>query len=99
MTGLQRISLAALVAVATGVGLLWGLDSRPPTETEVIEAAAADYVAETGGALTDCAARPADLPGIWLVVVCADGDWVTAYDRQGRVVEVGDAFRDGEPAT
>jgi hypothetical protein len=99
MSGVKRVSMLALLGLALGFGLLWGLRSQPLTDTEIIDAAASVYVAETGGARTDCAARPADLPDVRLVVTCADGRWVAAYDRHGRVVEVGRAFPDGEPRT
>jgi hypothetical protein len=81
--------LAALVAVALGFGLWLGVSSRLPGETEIIDAAAAAYEAETGGAPTDCAARPGPVEEIRLVVTCAGGagrTWVRAYDARGRVV-------------
>jgi hypothetical protein len=99
MSGVQRLTLAGLLVLALGVGLIWGLRSQPPTETEVIDRAAADYVAETGGVRTDCAARPAGGAGIWLVVICADGRWARAYDRQGRVMDVSPEVLEEAPRT
>jgi hypothetical protein len=85
----QRIGLGVLVLGCAGLGAVWGLRSEPPPETEIIAAAAARYVAETGGERTDCAARPADLPGVRLVVVCGTSggvDWVEAVDARGNPV-------------
>ncbi|MCU4654634.1 hypothetical protein N8I71_17475 [Roseibacterium sp. SDUM158016] len=82
---MQRISLAALLALAVALGALWGLRAIPPGETEIIVAVAADYVAETGGEATDCAARPASVEGVRLVVVCGEG-WARAVDEMGRAV-------------
>ena len=56
------------------------------TETEVIDRVAARYVAETGAAATDCAARPAVSAGLWLVVACAGHEYFV--DSFGRVVDV-----------
>jgi len=91
MSRLQLATLGGLLLVAAGFGLAWGLRSLPPGETEIIEAAAARYVAETGGAPTDCAARPAAVDGVRLVVVCGpDGPspWVEAIDDWGNPVAV-----------
>ncbi len=99
MTGPQRISLAALVALAFCAGLLWWVRSVPPSETAIIEAAAADYVARTGGALTDCAARPSAWPEVRLVVICAEGAWVAAYDDYGRPVTIDPDRLSEEPLT
>jgi hypothetical protein len=99
MTGPQRISLGALVALAFCAGLLWWVRSVPPSETAIIEAAAADYVARTGGALTDCAARPSALPEVRLVVICAEGAWVAAFDDYGRPVAIDPERLEEEPLT
>jgi hypothetical protein len=99
MTGPQRISLGALVALAFCAGLLWWVRSVPPSETAIIEAAAADYVARTGGALTDCAARPSALPEVRLVVICAEGAWVAAFDNYGRPVAIDPERLEEEPLT
>lgn len=85
------LPLVALVSVALALGVWLGVGARLPTETEIIEAAAARYVAETGGARTDCAARPADLPGVRLVVICGTSggaDWVEAIDDRGDPVDL-----------
>ena len=96
MSRLQVATLAGVLLLAAGLGLAWGLRSLPPGETRIIEAAAARYVAETGGARTDCAARPAPLEGVRLVVVCGaerPSPWVEALDAWGNPVEIdpGDA--------
>lgn len=85
MSRLQVVTLGVLLLAAAGLGLTWGLHSLPPGETEIITAAAARYVAETGGAPTDCAARPAAVAGVRLVVTCGP-DWAEAVDRWGRPV-------------
>jgi hypothetical protein len=78
--------LTGLVTVGAAFGLWLGLRAVPPGETEMIEAAAARYVAETAGARTDCAGRPAGVPGVRLVVTCG-ADWAVALDRWGRPVD------------
>lgn len=92
MSRLQAVALGVLLLVAGGFGLAWGLRAVPPGETAMIEAAAARYVAETGGARTDCAGRPAAVEGVRLVVTCG-ADWAVALDRWGRevAVEIGGA--------
>ena len=84
--------VTGLVTAGAALGLWLGLRAVPPGETEMIEAAAARYVAETGGAPTDCAGRPAALSGVRLVVTCG-ADWAVALDRWGRevAVEIGGA--------
>ncbi|AHM02663.1 hypothetical protein roselon_00206 [Roseibacterium elongatum DSM 19469] len=85
------LPLAALLAFVGALGVLLGLRAAPPGETEIIEAVAAGYVAETGGARTDCFARPSALPGVRMVVICApEGGRARAYpvDRLGRAVEI-----------
>jgi hypothetical protein len=91
MSRLQIATLAGVLLLAAGVGLAWGLRSLPPGETAIIEAAAARYVTETGGAPTDCAARPAPLEGVRLIVSCGPADgapWVEALDTWGNPVEI-----------
>jgi hypothetical protein len=46
-------------------------------------------VAETGGQPTDCAARPAAIAGVRLIVTCR-GDWAVAVDDWGREVTLSD---------
>lgn len=77
--------VTGLVTAGAALGLWLGLRAVPPGETEMIAAQAARYVSETGGAPTDCAARPATLPGVRLVVTCGQG-WAVALDKWGRVV-------------
>ncbi|MBF9032213.1 hypothetical protein HKCCE3408_17570 [Rhodobacterales bacterium HKCCE3408] len=81
--------LIALGAAAVVGGLFWGRASLPPTETEAIAAVARDYVAETGGEMTDCLARPGPPPA-WITVYC-DGEagrFAYPLGRDGRPVEV-----------
>lgn len=99
MNGAQKVWLGAMVVLALLVGVLWGMRSLPPSETEIINEAAAAYVAETGGRPTDCAARPSQLADVRLVVVCADGAWVAAFDAHGRSVTVDPDVLEGEPVT
>lgn len=77
--------VTGLVTAGAALGLWLGLRAVPPGETEMIAAQAARYVSETGGAPTDCAARPAALPGVRLVVTCGQA-WAVALDEWGRVV-------------
>lgn len=86
----QIASLAGLSTLAAGFGLLWGWTSLPPTETAVIEAMAARYVAQTGGMATDCAARPGPDGQAWITVFC-DGEmgrFAYPVDRQGRLIAI-----------
>lgn len=99
MSAVQRISLVSLAVLALVAGLVWWVRSVPPSETAIIDAAAASYVAETGGDLTDCAARPSALPGVRLVVICAQGAWVAAFDDFGRRVAVDPNTLEEEPLT
>ncbi|WP_439137203.1 hypothetical protein [Roseicyclus sp.] len=88
MRGLILPLIAGLV-VAGAFGLWLGLRALPPGETAIIEAQAARYVAETGGQPTDCAARPAAIAGVRLVVTCR-ADWAVAVDNWGREVALPD---------
>ena len=80
------VLVTGLVTAGAAFGLWLGLRAVPPGETEMIEAAATRYVAETGGARTDCAGRPAAVEGVWMVVTCGP-DWALALDRWGRPVD------------
>lgn len=86
--GLMLPLVAGLVGMAA-LGLWLGLRALPPGETEIIAAQAARYVAQTGGAPTDCAARPAAIDGIRLIVTCGQ-DWAVAVDEWGRPVALPD---------
>jgi hypothetical protein len=89
MRNLPVIVGGGLALVAAGLGLLAGLRAAPPSESAVIEAAAARYIRETGGMREDCSARPAPDPDLWLTVTCAaPGGALRAYrvDRRGRVL-------------
>ncbi|MBY6202368.1 hypothetical protein KUV65_13400 [Maritalea mobilis] len=96
------LPLAALLAFGGALGVLLGLRAAPPGETAIIEAVAAGYVAETGGARTDCFARPSALPEVRMVVICApEGGTARAYpvDRLGRPVEIDAAALEAELGT
>jgi len=95
MTDTNRIvlPLAALLAISGALGLMWGLRSVPPGDTEIIEAVAAAFVAETGGEMTDCFARPGPSADIRMVVTCAAPDappWQRAVDPMGRIIDPSD---------
>ena len=83
------VPVMALVAAVAGIGLMVGGRSVGTTETEVIERFAVRYLAEAGAGATrsDCAARPAQSEGLWLVVACdlrggaRFEDFVDAYGR------------------
>ncbi len=58
------------------------------TETDVINIYAAKYVAETGGALTDCVARPGEGP-VWIEVACRSNDGegrIYPVDKRGALL-------------
>lgn len=91
MTPPMSISLAVLLVCAAVLGTIWGLRAISPDETRIISSVAADYVAETGGALTDCFARPSALPDVRMVVICDAGSgpaWARAVDRYGATVQI-----------
>ncbi|MGR3435314.1 MAG: hypothetical protein ACU0CO_10560 [Shimia sp.] len=78
--------LGSSAVLAAILGARLGLDRAALTESDVIEALAAAYVTETGGARTDCHGVPAPDPA-WITVVCGpDGAWSRSVDRAGRVV-------------
>ena len=80
--------VAALFAVAAALGLLAGRQAAELTETEAIEAVAARWSAETGGAETLCAARPGT-GAVWLEVTCGPVDGrIAIFDvaRTGSVI-------------
>jgi hypothetical protein len=86
------VPLAALVAVAAGIGLLLGGRAVLTTETDVIEAVADRYLAEAGAGAerTDCQARVAQSDGLWLVVICENAEgagYEYFIDRFGRVAD------------
>jgi hypothetical protein len=96
---LPLLPVAVLVVLAAAGGVLWWSSIAPLPETRIIDAAAAAYVADTGGALTDCAARPSALEGVRLVVICADGAWVAAFDARGRRLNLDAESLEEEPLT
>ncbi len=84
------LPLAALLALAGAFGLYLGVAYAPPGETEIINRHAADYVAETGGALSDCYAVPAGVEAVRLIVICErEGSeaWYVAVDEWGQPVD------------
>lgn len=80
------LPVVALIAAAAGIGLLLGGRVATGSETEVIARIAARYMSETGGAATDCSARPAASGDLWLVVTCAGHEYFV--DAHGRVAHV-----------
>jgi hypothetical protein len=71
---------------AAGFGL-WLGNQRLPSETDVIEAGAAMFVAETGGNAMDCVG----VPGtglVWIAVRCGGGADARVYlfSRQGTLM-------------
>ncbi|MEO0391116.1 MAG: hypothetical protein AAF218_09275, partial [Pseudomonadota bacterium] len=76
------IVLCLLAALS---GLWLGLRSQPLDESAAIVAAVERYVAETGGAATDCVAVPGK--DVWLEVLCDRARYVVRRDgtilRQG----------------
>lgn len=84
------IAALALCGCAIVLGLTFGQKVFKLSETEVINAFAARYVAETGGQSTDCAAQPSARAGVWIIVTCGQGDMQRRYaaDFQGRQIAV-----------
>lgn len=96
------LQLAGLLLLAGVVGLYLGLRAVPPTETEIINAVAAEYVAQTGGALTDCHAEPSTLDGVRMVVFCqpqTGSPRLYPVDAWGVMVETLDPTQSQEPQT
>ena len=92
-----RIVMALSLGAAVAGGLA-GWRVATLTETDVIEAAAAAYVAETPGALpTHCVAEPGP-DTVWIAVICGPpGEGAAAVyhaDRLGRVTEVAPPLSD-----
>ena len=84
----QKAGLAVLCLLVALAGLRWGLASQPWTETEIIEAMTARYIAETGGQAVDCYGRPGPDGLAFLTVYCegSAGRFVYPSDRFGRLV-------------
>jgi len=83
------LPLVALVAGLAALGLSLGRKAALSSESEVIEAIAAQYVADGGAARSDCHARPAVSEDLWLVVTCARAGVGFEYfiDRFGQVAD------------
>ncbi len=86
-----RFPARGVLALLGGVALLLGLGAgwrfATLTESDVIEAAAARYVAEHGGRPTDCVGQ-GGVPPAWVTVLCQkDGRTLAIYqaDRFGRL--------------
>lgn len=80
------LPVLALIAAVAGLGLKLGGRAVTTSETQVIDDIAARYLDEVGAgaAASDCAARPAMSPGLWLVVTC--GAYEYFVDAYGRLV-------------
>ncbi|OAN75880.1 hypothetical protein A8B78_15700 [Jannaschia sp. EhC01] len=92
------LPLALILTLAGVVGLYLGVASAPLSESEIIERHAADYVAQTGGARTDCYAVPAGVEGVRMIVICeAEGSeaWFVAVDERGEPVDAAVLFEEG----
>jgi len=90
MTRNVILPIAAIAALAGAFGLYLGVVSIPPSESDILDHHAARYVAETGGALTDCYGVPSGVEGVRMIVVCdpAGGAvWFVAVDAAGRAVD------------
>jgi hypothetical protein len=62
------------------------------TETDVIDAGAALYEAETGGARTECVGVPGQRR-VWIIVRCGENEGVRTYlfDRDGTLLDPDEA--------
>lgn len=90
------VPLAVMLVVAGVLGLWLGRSTAPLSESEIIERHAAEYVAETGGARTDCYGVPAGVEGVRMIVICeAEGReaWFRALDARGVPVDPDLVFR------
>jgi hypothetical protein len=85
------LPLVVLTVVAGLLVFRQGFAVANMTETDVIRHYAAIYVAQgpEGAKVTDCAARPGDAEGVWLIVSCGGASHVVQYrvDRFGRLVD------------
>ena len=95
MTREMILPLAALLALAGAFGLWLGVAWAPPSESEIIERWAAEYVATTGGDRLDCYGVPSGVDGVRLMVICeAEGSeaWFVAVDARGARVDADVVF-------
>ena len=86
MSGRVILVIVSLSVVAGGLGLSLGL--RPPvSESQVIEAGVAIYVAETGGSGSDCVGVPGR-DAVWIEVRCGETGALETYlfDRDGALM-------------
>lgn len=84
------LPIAMILALAGAFGLYLGVISAPLTESEILEHHAARYVAETGGAPSDCYGVPSGVDGVRMIVVCEhEGSeaWFVAVDQAGRALD------------
>ncbi|NNF73342.1 MAG: hypothetical protein HKN02_14260 [Rhodobacteraceae bacterium] len=91
------LSAGVLALLAAVLGVMMGTRQAALSETEVINAYAARYVAETGGVPTDCAAVPGR-GEVWLIIRGGGAGLsgrVFEVDTRGALV----AAALGEPAT
>lgn len=89
MTFRSFVLLAGVLACAVALaGFIIGWRVSTLTESDVIEAAAARYVADHKGAPEQCEARPGT-PPVWITVLCGSPDVTAIYqsDRFGRLTE------------
>ncbi|MBT8460725.1 MAG: hypothetical protein KJN60_13730 [Boseongicola sp.] len=84
----QVVRVTVTLCVGAAAFGLWLGARNLVSETEVIEAGAALFMAETGGAATECVG----VPGtglVWIAVRCGSGAEARVYEfsRQGTLIE------------
>ena len=89
MTRTVKRSIMALCLLAAVAGFWLGSDRLRMTETDAINRVVDAYVAETGGAGTDCFAVPGHSSDVWLEVRCGSQPSVRSYllNRRGQIIE------------
>lgn len=84
------VPLCALVTALAALSFRMGWIVATISETDVIEAWAAHYVAsEAGGSQHDCTARPGHRPPVWILVSCVHHDgrrFDYPVDKMGRLI-------------
>jgi hypothetical protein len=81
------VRVTGWLCLLAGAAGLWAGFGEPPTETDIISAGAALYVAETGGSEAECVGTPGEGP-VWIVVRCGETDALRTYlfDRGGTLI-------------
>jgi len=91
--------LIVLTAVLAVYAFRLGWIAANITETDVINARAADYLEEAGPAAkpTDCVAFPAQHRGIWIIVRCGGGEDAASKVYEYHVNRFGGVEYSGAP--